>query len=103
MSIVSPQKNERPVKQLVKYMIDIAMGMHYISEKGLVHRVSEGGGSGALASGRGGREGCNCIPVGYTQVLQPVEKNLNYGRGDVQWRKISTMGGGMSSGEKSQL
>ena len=25
---------------LVKYMIDIAMGMHYISEKGLVHRVS---------------------------------------------------------------
>jgi len=24
----------------VKYMIDIAMGMHYLSEKGLVHRVS---------------------------------------------------------------
>ena len=39
--IVSPQKNERPVKLLVKYMIDIAMGMHYISERGLVHRVSD--------------------------------------------------------------
>ena len=26
--------------QLVKYMIDIAMGMHYIMERGLVHRVS---------------------------------------------------------------
>ena len=23
----------------MKYMIDVAMGMHYISEKGLVHRV----------------------------------------------------------------
>eukprot|EP00731_Ephydatia_muelleri_P032022 Em0023g529a len=30
--------NPRPIKQLVKYMIDVAMGMHYISEKGLVHR-----------------------------------------------------------------
>ena len=79
MSIVSPQKNERPVKQLVKYMIDIAMGMHYISEKGLVHRVSEGGGSGALASGRGGREGCNwmCdyIPVGHTSASASGEKS----------------------------
>ena len=28
--------------QLVNYMIDIAMGMQYISERGLVHRVSEG-------------------------------------------------------------
>jgi len=26
------------VPQLVKYMIDVAMGMHYISERGLVHR-----------------------------------------------------------------
>ena len=25
---------------MVKYMVDVAMGMHYISEKGLVHRVS---------------------------------------------------------------
>ncbi|KAL5457377.1 hypothetical protein EMCRGX_G034628 [Ephydatia muelleri] len=30
--------NPRPTRQLVKYMIDVAMGMHYISEKGLVHR-----------------------------------------------------------------
>eukprot|EP00731_Ephydatia_muelleri_P032043 Em0023g550a len=30
--------NPRPTKQLVKYMIDVAMGMHYISERGLVHR-----------------------------------------------------------------
>ncbi|KAL5457396.1 hypothetical protein EMCRGX_G034648 [Ephydatia muelleri] len=30
--------NPRPIKQLVKYMIDVAMGMHYISERGLVHR-----------------------------------------------------------------
>ena len=37
-----PQNNERPVPQLVRYMIDIAMGMHYISERGLVHRVSDG-------------------------------------------------------------
>ncbi len=34
------QKNPRPVESLVKYMIDVAMGMHYLSEKGLVHRVS---------------------------------------------------------------
>lgn len=26
--------------QLVKYMVEVAMGMHYIAEKGLVHRVS---------------------------------------------------------------
>ena len=25
---------------LIKYMVDVAMGMHYISERGLVHRVS---------------------------------------------------------------
>jgi serine/threonine protein kinase len=31
-------KNERSVQQLVKYMVDVAMGMHYISERGLVHR-----------------------------------------------------------------
>ena len=34
------QKNQRTVQQLVKYMVDIAMGMHYISSRGLVHRVS---------------------------------------------------------------
>ena len=26
---------------LVKYMIDIAMGMHYIAQKGLIHRVND--------------------------------------------------------------
>ncbi|XP_065907462.1 uncharacterized protein [Dysidea avara] len=30
--------NHRPVHRLVKYMVDIAMGMHYLSEKGFVHR-----------------------------------------------------------------
>ena len=38
--ISSPQKNERSVDQLIKYMIDVAMGMHYLTERGLVHRVS---------------------------------------------------------------
>ena len=37
------QANPRPIKQLVKYLIDIAMGMHYISERRLVHRVRNGG------------------------------------------------------------
>ena len=27
----------------MKYMLDIAIGMHYISEKGLIHRVREPG------------------------------------------------------------
>ena len=40
MFFSSLQRNVRPVKQLVKYMIDISMGMHYLAEKGLVHRVS---------------------------------------------------------------
>ena len=35
-----PQKNDRPASKLVKYMIDIAMAMNYVSGKGLVHRVS---------------------------------------------------------------
>lgn len=26
--------------QLMKYMIDVAMGMHYLAEKGILHRVS---------------------------------------------------------------
>lgn len=26
--------------QLMKYMIDVAMGMHYLAEKGIIHRVS---------------------------------------------------------------
>jgi hypothetical protein len=34
------QGNERPMKALLKYMLDVALGMHYISERGLVHRVS---------------------------------------------------------------
>ena len=34
------KNNERSVDQLIKYMIDVAMGMHYIMERGLVHRVS---------------------------------------------------------------
>ena len=34
------KRNERSVDQLIKYMIDVAMGMHYIMERGLVHRVS---------------------------------------------------------------
>jgi hypothetical protein len=33
----SPKK---PIETLVKYMVDVAMGMHYIAERGLVHRVS---------------------------------------------------------------
>ena len=27
------------METLVKYMVDVAMGMHYIAERGLVHRV----------------------------------------------------------------
>ena len=34
------QKNKREVHNLVKYMLDIATGMHYISERGLLHRVT---------------------------------------------------------------
>ena len=34
------QDNPRPVRKLIKYMLDVAMGMLFISEKGLVHRVS---------------------------------------------------------------
>ena len=37
---VNLQQNDRPVEELVKYLLDVATGMHYISEKGLVHRVS---------------------------------------------------------------
>ena len=33
------QNNSRPVGVLIRYMLDVAMGMHYIAEKGLVHRV----------------------------------------------------------------
>ncbi|XP_065907466.1 uncharacterized protein [Dysidea avara] len=32
------KNNNRPVHRLVKYMVDVAMGMHYLSEKGFVHR-----------------------------------------------------------------
>ena len=31
--------NKRPLPRLVKYMVDVSMGMHYLSERGLVHRV----------------------------------------------------------------
>ena len=34
------QNNKRPIKKLLKYMLDVAMGMHYIAGKRLVHRVS---------------------------------------------------------------
>lgn len=34
------QKNDRSTQALVKYMKDIAMGMRYLCEKGLIHRVS---------------------------------------------------------------
>ena len=33
------QKKKQPVNKLVKYMLDVATGMHYISDKGLIHRV----------------------------------------------------------------
>jgi hypothetical protein len=33
------QTYQTPVKRLFKYMLDVATGMHYISEKGLIHRV----------------------------------------------------------------
>ena len=33
------QTHRRSLKSLMKYMIDVAMGMHYLSERGLVHRV----------------------------------------------------------------
>ena len=35
------QKNQCPVNQLLQYMIDVAMGMHYLAEKRFVHRVSK--------------------------------------------------------------
>lgn len=31
-------RESKPVEKLVKYMLDIAVGMHYISAKGLIHR-----------------------------------------------------------------
>lgn len=34
------QKNKRPVPKLIKYMMDIGLGMHHISSLGLVHRVT---------------------------------------------------------------
>ena len=37
--ITLTQKKRQPVNKLIKYMLDIATGMHYISEKGLIHRV----------------------------------------------------------------
>lgn len=38
--ITTIQKNSRDEPQLMKYMIDVAMGMHYLSDKGIIHRVS---------------------------------------------------------------
>ena len=37
--VFASQHNKRSMSQLVKYMLDIAMGMHYISAKGLIHKV----------------------------------------------------------------
>lgn len=37
--IMFVQTHRRSLKSLMKYMIDVAMGMHYLSERGLVHRV----------------------------------------------------------------
>ena len=34
------QKNERPLTQLVNYLIDISTGMLHLVEKGLIHTVS---------------------------------------------------------------
>ena len=34
------QKTSKPLNWLVKYMLDIAMGMDFLSERGLIHRVS---------------------------------------------------------------
>ena len=31
--------NKRDDRKLTKYMMDVAMGMHYLSEKGIIHRV----------------------------------------------------------------
>ena len=39
-NFVSTQRNKREVHNLVKYMLDVATGMHYISERGLLHRVT---------------------------------------------------------------
>ena len=33
------QYNKHTVSSLLKYMLDISMGMHYLSAKGFVHRV----------------------------------------------------------------
>lgn len=38
--VLIAQENRKPIKALIRYMLDVALGMHYISEKGLVHRVS---------------------------------------------------------------
>lgn len=34
------QYNKHTVSSLLRYMLDISMGMHYLSAKGFVHRVS---------------------------------------------------------------
>ena len=39
ITIIQKKKQPWPVKKLVKYMLDVATGMHYISDKGLIHRV----------------------------------------------------------------
>ena len=39
--IMQQASAKKPVRTLVKYMIDISMGMHYIAQKGLIHRVKD--------------------------------------------------------------
>ena len=40
MALIQTQMERQPVEFLMKCMTDVAMGMHYLSEKGLIHRVS---------------------------------------------------------------
>ena len=53
------------MKQLVKFMIDISMGMHYLAEKGLVHRVSHV------------HHMC-CVSVLYSVYMQLFREYYNY-------------------------
>ena len=41
ISLIIIQENSRRIQTLMKYMNDIAMGMLYLSEKGLIHRVRD--------------------------------------------------------------
>lgn len=39
--LVTQTNSPKSPERLVKYMVDVAMGMHYLAERGLVHRVSQ--------------------------------------------------------------